>query len=130
MGDVMYYALTKKWIMEGRTNKEAVKLLAQGKRAEIPSFIKKSKHPAHKAMMHALSMAWTQDPNERPPAREVAAYLEKELIAMNDGESDAPWRVKARPLPPDYDFSAHRPKNAISSFVGWYDNYKGRYPDD
>jgi len=130
MGDVLYYVLTKKWVMEGRTNKEAVKLLDQGKLSEIPSFIKNSKNREHQAMMHALGMAWTLDPDERPPAREIAAYLERELITMNGGKSDAPWRAKARPLPPDYDFSASRPKNAISSFISWHDNYKFNYPDD
>ena len=124
MGDVLYYVLTKKWVMEGWTNKEAVELLSESERSRIPPFIEKSKHPAHQAMIRALGMAWTQDPNERPPAREIAAYLEQELIAINGGKSDAPWRVSARPLPPNYDFSAELPMNAIRSFVGWYDNYK------
>jgi len=124
MGDVIYYALTKKWVMEGRTREEAVKLISEGKRSTFPTFIKKSKDPAHQAMIHALDMAWTQDPDERPPAREIAAYLEQQLIAINGGKSDAPWRVSARPLPPDYDFSAERPKNAIPGFIGWYDNYE------
>jgi hypothetical protein len=123
MGNVLYYILTKKWIMEGRAKKEAVKLILEGKRSQIPSFIRKSNDPAHQAMIHALGMAWTQDPDERPPAREIAAYLEQELIAINGGKSEAPWRISVRPLPPDRDFFED-PNNTIPGFIDWDENYR------
>lgn len=123
LGNVLYYALTKKWVMEEKTNREVAEMYLNGKRSKIPSFIKDSRHPAHQAMIRALHMAWTHDPNKRSSAKKIATFLEQELIAINGGKSDAPWRVSVRPLPSDYEFFVD-PENKTSSFIGFTDNYR------
>jgi hypothetical protein len=108
-----YYVLTKQWIFEGRLNREAIKLVLEGKRSEYPSHLQNSTDPADQAMMKAIEMAWTQDPRERPPAKEIAEYMRKQLIEIN-GSDDSPWRVAVPPLPPNYRYTTS----------DWYTNYK------
>lgn len=80
-------------------------------------------------MIKAVQMAWTFKPDDRPSAKEIADFIEQELVAVNGGSSDAPWRVEARPIPPDFDFGDDNPRGASSQFIGYTDNYR-RYSDD
>jgi len=129
LGDVLYYVLTNLWVMEGRTNEQVFKLYSKGTHSKIPKRFLESRHPAHRAMIKAVQMAWTFKPDDRPSAKEIADFIEQELVAVNGGSSDAPWRVEARPIPPDFDFGDDNPRGASSEFIGYTDNYR-RYPDD
>ena len=99
-----YYVLTKQWIFEGRLNREAVKLVLEGKRSGIPAALQNSTDPADQALIKALEMSWVHDPNNRPPAREIAAYMRSQLIEIN-GKDDTPWRVSVPPLPLGYRYT-------------------------
>jgi hypothetical protein len=97
--------LTKQWIFEGRLNREAITLVLKGKRSEYPPHLRNSTDPADQAMMKAIDMAWTQDPRKRPPANEIAEYMRKQLLEINGGRDDSPWRVAVPPLPPNYRYT-------------------------
>ncbi|KAL7530750.1 hypothetical protein ACHAWF_003494 [Thalassiosira exigua] len=125
LGDVMYYVLTKKWVMEGHTNKETLEWYKKGKHSTISTALLQSAHPAHKAMIKAVKMAWTFDPNLRPSARAISDVLEEALISINKGKSDAPWRVQVRQLPDNYwvdDVSLDTTLRGRGS-IGYRDNY-------
>lgn len=113
MGNILYYILTKRWIFEERLNREAVNLVLKGLRSEIPDEILQSNNPADKAMIRGIEMAWVQDPNERPTARQIAMFLKEKLAKIN-GNKMVDYRVSVAPLPPGYDFSTE----------DWYSNYK------
>lgn len=106
MGNVLFYVLTKKWCFEGLTDDEAEQLLLNGTHSEIPSDFLNSKHPADEAMVNAIEMAWTYNPDHRPPAKKIANMLERQLkTSATDVEGDGVWRVSLPPLPPDFRFT-------------------------
>ena len=72
-----------------------------------------SSDPSDHAMIRGIAMAWTQDPDERPSARQIADFFYKELLERN-GNNPNDYRISAPPLPPNYDFSTE----------DWYSNYK------
>ena len=105
-GNVMYYVLTSKWIFEGVKNEEGIRLLRNGKRSPFPDHIKNSTDPADQAMMKAITMLWTHDPEERPRARTVSNFLIQELESIVGAlPSDRVVRVEVPPLPENWDFN-------------------------
>jgi serine/threonine protein kinase len=102
MGNMLYYILTSKRIFEGITREEAMLKLKTGKRSEIGF---EPTDPADNAIVDAMHWAWTQDPQERPKAREVSDFLRRTLRTLESREEDYDLRVTIPPLPADYDFS-------------------------
>lgn len=102
MGNVLFYLLAKKWCFEGMTTTEAKALLARGKHSEIPSFFLNSTNAADKAMVKAIEMAWTHNPDDRPTAREIADVLQQQLESSTNNEGSKIWRVSLPPLSPGF----------------------------
>jgi hypothetical protein len=104
MGNILYYILTKKWIFEKRLNQEAVQSILDGHPTKIPGEILNSTNPATKAMIKGIEFAWVHKPSKRPPAKEIADFLKKQLTLITGNEA-LDYRVLVPPLPPDYDYS-------------------------
>ena len=105
MGNIMYYMLTKKWLFEGITDRDAKKMIVAGETSKIPPEILNSTDPADKAMVKAIQMAWVHDPNQRPTARHISNFLRGQLEALHGGKKDELWRVSVPPLPPNHRYT-------------------------
>ena len=102
LGGMMYNVLTKQWMFEGISAKEAKVKILTGKRAPFPPEFANSADPSEQAMIKAIHMAWTYDPDDRPSAREIANYLKKHIDLS---KRDANCRVSVPPLPPNYRYT-------------------------
>eukprot|EP00587_Corethron_hystrix_P009303 CAMPEP_0113309574 /NCGR_PEP_ID=MMETSP0010_2-20120614/7561_1 /TAXON_ID=216773 ORGANISM="Corethron hystrix, Strain 308" /NCGR_SAMPLE_ID=MMETSP0010_2 /ASSEMBLY_ACC=CAM_ASM_000155 /LENGTH=371 /DNA_ID=CAMNT_0000164849 /DNA_START=329 /DNA_END=1444 /DNA_ORIENTATION=- /assembly_acc=CAM_ASM_000155 len=79
MGNIFYGALTTRtpwnWL-DGRPSEEQrIERILKGERPNIPSKLSKSNKPEYKALLQAIDMCFTFDPNKRPSSREVADFL-------------------------------------------------------
>lgn len=100
LGDMMYNVLTKRWMYEGISSKQVKTNILSGKPISFPYKLKNTTDPLMRAMIKAIQMAWTYDPDDRPSAHEIADYLDAHT-AKTDGGSY--WRVySVPPLPPNY----------------------------
>ena len=100
LGDVLYYILTKRWVFEGIARDKAKLLMLAGIHSEIP--LEHGSHAADRAMRKAIEMAWTEDAEERPSAREISDLLKAELEQIVGKAEGGMWRVSIPPLPADY----------------------------
>jgi len=111
LGDILYYILTKQWVFEGIPSEEAKLRMLAGIHSDIS--VANSSNNADQVLMKAIEMAWTDDAEERPSAREIADMLRIELEALaGEPEVAGVWRVSIPPLPDDY----------ISNYNDFYDN--------
>jgi hypothetical protein len=105
MGNVMYYVLTKKWLFEGLTTEEATTRMAKGRRSKFPKDILASKDPADQAVVKAIAMCWTHEPENRPAAREVSDLLRVALETILGTTHLGVVKVSIPPLPKKYSYS-------------------------
>ena len=103
LGDMMYNVLTNRWMFEGISTSEAKAKMLAGQWPSFPRKFANSTDPSEQAMIKAIQMAWTYDPNDRPAARKIADYLKKHMMDQKEGGSS--WRVSIPPLPPNYSHS-------------------------
>jgi len=113
MGTVLYYVLTKQWDFEGLTVDKAKKLLMKGQHSDIPAVFTNSTNAADRAMVRALEMAWVDNPDDRPSARQIADYLRSELEKHS---KETVYRVSVPELPTDFDYEEGE--------NDWYQNYR------
>jgi len=99
LGNLLYNTLTKQWVYEGIPNKEARKKIKAGIYSDIPSEFLESKDPYDQAMVKAIQMAYTVNPDERPSAREIANYLKRKI---GQSKRDPIWKITIPKLPADY----------------------------
>jgi len=102
LGNMFYNVLTWKWVFQGITASEARINIMNGKLSVVPYQFTDSNDSSEQAMVKAIQMAWTYDPNYRPTARQIANYL-KGHIDQTTG--DVFWRVSVPPLPPNYRYT-------------------------
>ena len=105
MGNIMFYVLTKLWMWEGITTKEAQKRTEQGERPEIPQSILTSDDPAIKAMVKAVKDCWIPDPKQRPRSRQISDFLREELRKIEGVEELGIVRVSIPPLPKNHRYT-------------------------
>jgi hypothetical protein len=80
--------------------------IKKGQRNEIPIKFVNSTNPADQAMLKAIDMAWTLNPDDRPPAMEIARFMKKALEKLDGArKGDELWRVSIPPLPPNHRYT-------------------------
>jgi hypothetical protein len=79
MGNLFYVLLTSTWPWEGIEEREAQKLVMEGKRPYIDDSIRGSQGPLDQALVKAMDMCYVQDPSQRASAKEVLSFLTNEL---------------------------------------------------
>jgi hypothetical protein len=105
LGNVMYSVLTNHWTFEGRTVKEAIRMMRRGQRSHMPPAFLNSNDPAIQAILTAIRSCWKQDPVDRPPARQVADALSQELRRIEQSDILGIVRVYLPPLPKQFRFT-------------------------
>jgi len=85
-GNVIYYLLTETKPFDDIDQKEAKKLVIKGGRPHLPGRFREPTHPVDIALLRAMNLCWTHDPEERPSAKLVADFLGEQLkkIAKED----------------------------------------------
>ena len=83
LGNVLYFLLTESRPFFHMSYSEAEKKIRKGKRPEITASILNSMHPFDVSLRKAIDMCMVFDPEKRPDARSVAAFLQKALADYN-----------------------------------------------
>lgn len=99
---MLYNTLTKKYVFEGITTAYARNKILKGRLARIPAAFEDSKEPSDQAMIQAIRMAWTFNPDDRPSARQITDYLRSHIADTTD---DSFWRVSVPRLPSNYRYT-------------------------
>lgn len=102
LGNMLYSVLTKRWVFEGISTKEARAKITTGVQDYNTFEMVNRTDTFNRAMIEAIYMAWTYNPDERPTSRQIANFLKRHITEKKD---DIPWRVSIPPLPPDYSYS-------------------------
>jgi cytochrome c556 len=72
--------MTGMWPFEhAKESKKARKAIMKGMRPNISEAILQSTDPFDQAMVKSIEMSWIQDQEKRASARQVQAFIEKEL---------------------------------------------------
>jgi serine/threonine protein kinase len=83
LGNVLYFLLTGNKPFHNGTGEWAEKEVCKGKLPEIDASILNSTHPFDVCLKKAVHMCLIFDPEKRPDARKVAAFLRKALLEYN-----------------------------------------------
>jgi hypothetical protein len=138
MGNVMYYVLTTHWLFEGDTWYEAVDKIFHQERSHIPPKLLASEDPAIQAILWAIKACWSQDPDQRPPARHVSDFLKKKLMRIENVDELGIVRVASMPPLPvgfrhtdsDFDENLDRKHHYYDDDQGIDDDYDEGHSND
>lgn len=78
-GNVIYYLLTETKPFDDIDLKEAKKMVVERGRPHLPNRFREPSHPVDMALLRAMHLCWTHDPEKRPSAKLVADFLGEEL---------------------------------------------------
>ena len=83
LGNVLYFLLTGRGPFYGMSSSKAEKEIRKGHRPEIDASILNSTHPFHVSLRKAIDMCMVFDPEKRPDARSVVAFLRNAFADYN-----------------------------------------------
>lgn len=80
----MVHTLTGKKVWKSQfRKKDAEKVIIRGEVPAIDDSISNSSDPVDLALLKAFYMCYTHDPQRRPSAKEVSAFLQERWVEMN-----------------------------------------------
>ena len=83
LGNIFYALIMKEYPFEHDAGKKkAQQLIMEGKRPPISDRYTNSSDPFTQALIKAINMCWTHQPEQRASARDVEQYLDAELTRL------------------------------------------------
>jgi len=79
LGSILYFILTGRDVWSDTPTREAQKLIIEG---EMPEFPKPSGDPVDAILRKAIDLCYVYDPEERPNAKDIVTFLEKEFSKL------------------------------------------------